>query len=379
MEFSAKKNDLGKILAHVQSVVERKTAMPIIANVKVTANSNNTIGLLATDMDICIEDCIPAVVVQQAGCTTIPAWTLNEIIKKLPDNAEIKFKTNSDNLDTIQIQVGSSQFDLPTIKAEDFPSFEDPITTCNFEVQSKVMHELFTKTRHAISTEETRYYLNGIYLHTAKTSSGSEVLRAVATDGHRLSCAQTIQPNGAENMPGIIIPKKTVSELIKLLDSYAGNIEVSLSTNKIMFKIGSSIITSKLIEGNFPDYERVVPKNNDKVLKLTKKELANAIGLVTLIATDKTKAVKFNITDKKLLVSASSEMNGNARGEQIVGSEFNSTETITIGFNSKYVLDALAAIEGDDINLSFSNNLGAVIANEVNDDNFICILMPMQV
>ncbi len=378
MEFSAKRDDLSKILGHVQSIVEKRAALPVLANVKITANDDNTIELLATDMDICIEDRIAAQVTSQM-CTTIPASTLYEIVRKIPDNSDVKFIVNSQKEDLIKIQVGSSEFSLPTIKAEEFPSFEDAANTLRFRISSEILRVLFAKTRHAISNEETRYYLNGIYLHTATLSDGSPILRAVATDGHRLALAQTMEPEGADGMPGIIIPRKTVSEVIKLLDGFVGEIDVALSSNKIIFCIGSSIITSKLIDGKFPDYERVIPKGNDKTLQVSKKDLSNAIDLVISVSNDRTKAVKFGINAGKLVISATSETNGNAKGEQDVAVEFDSAEPLNIGFNSRYVLDALAAIDGDKVLMTMSGNLGAVVARDVEDDSFNYILMPMQV
>ena len=377
MKFSAKKDDLSKILSHVQSIVERRTTIPILANVKVCARDNNVIELQATDMDIWIEDKISGQV-EEVGCTTIPAHMLYEIVRKFSQNPDVKFKMNE--LDSIKIQVdNSSEFDIPVIKSDDYPSFEELKDNTSFKINSKILHELLTKTRHAISNEETRYYLNGVYFHIAVNDKNEKVLNAVATDGHRLARAQTIQPHNADGMPSIIIPKKMVFEIIKLLDGFEGDVEVIISEIKITMKIATSIITSKLIEGNFPDYERVIPKNNDKNLKVSKKELINAIDLVTSISIDRTRAVKFNVSQKKLSISASSEMNGNARGEKEMNVDYDSDQTISIGFNSKYVLEALTAVNNDSINLSLSNNLGAIVLNEIDNNSFICILMPMQV
>ncbi len=379
MEFSAKKDDLNKVLGHVQSIVEKRAAIPVLANVKITANADNTIDLLATDMDICIEDRIGAAV-KSPICTTIPASTLYEIVRKIPDNIDVKFTMESQNSDAIRIQVGSSEFSLPTIKQEEFPSFEGMANTLRFKISSEILRTLLAKTRHAVSNEETRYYLNGIYLHAiTPDDEGAPQLRAVATDGHRLAFAQTALPEGADDMPGVIIPKKAVGEVIKLLDSFIGEVDVALCVNKIIFYIGSSIITSKLIDGKFPDYERVIPKNNDKNLKILKKDLSNAIELVISVSSDRTKAVKFSLNKEKLVITATSEMNGNAKGEQDVAVEFDSTEDISIGFNSRYVLDALSAIDGDAVKMTLSGNLGAVVAQDTQDNNFVYILMPMQV
>ncbi|MDF3047276.1 MAG: polymerase subunit beta [Candidatus Midichloriaceae bacterium] len=378
MEFSAKRDDLSKVLSHVQSIVEKRAAIPVLSNVKITANGDNSIELLATDMDICIEDKIQAVV-KNPICTTIPASTLYEIVRKISENVDVNFISQPEDKDSIKIQVGSSEFSLPTIKPEEFPSFEDPANTMRFSISSEILRSLFAKVRHAVSNEETRYYLNGVYLHVAISEDGIPVLRAVATDGHRLALSQTITPEGAADMPGIIVPKKAVAEVIKLLDSFVGEVDIALCANKIIFYIGSSVITSKLIDGKFPDYERVIPKNNDKNLSVSKKELVDAIELVISVSNDKTKAVKFVISGNKLMISATSEMNGNARGAQDVSIEFDSSESLEIGFNSRYVLDALSAIDGGVVKMTFSGNLGAVTTRDSEDNNFLYILMPMQV
>jgi len=378
MEFSAKRDDLSKVLSHVQSIVEKRAAIPVLSNVKITANGDNSIELLATDMDICIEDRIQAVV-KNPICTTIPASTLYEIVRKISDNVDVNFIKQPGDKDSIKIQVGSSEFSLPTIKPEEFPSFEDPANTMRFTMSSEILRGLFAKVRHAVSNEETRYYLNGVYLHAAVSEDGVPVLRAVATDGHRLALSQTTPPEGASDMPGIIIPKKTVAEVVKLLDSFVGEVDIALCDTKIFFYVGSSVITSKLIDGKFPDYERVIPKNNDKNLSVSKKEFTDAIDLVISVSNDKTKAVKFVINGEKLMISATSEMNGNARGAQDVAIEFDSSESLEIGFNSRYVLDALSAIDGEAVKMTFSGNLGAVTARDSEDNNFLYILMPMQV
>ena len=377
MEFTAKKDDLLGVLGHVQSVVEKRVAIPVLANVKIAASDSGEIEMIATDMDICIQDKISAQV-KEAGITTIPAGTLYEIVRKIPDNADVHFKQDK-STDAILITVNSSEFNLPTITAEEFPSFEDVSDTMKFKISSEILRLLLDKTRHAISNEETRYYLNGVYLHAHDAEDSSPLLRAVATDGHRLARAQTVLPEGCESMPGIIIPKKTVAEVIKLLDSYVGEVNVALAPNKIIFGIGSSVITSKLIDGKFPDYERVIPKNNDKTLEISRNNLSKSIDLVISISNDKTRAVKFKIDNKKVEISASSEINGNAKGQQEIDAKFDGNEPIVIGFNSRYVLDSLSAIDSDNVMITFSSGLGAAIAADANDNNFIYILMPMQV
>lgn len=378
MHFTVKKEDLFNALNHVQSVVERRNAVPILSNVKITTSKSGSIELTTTDMDICIVDCISGAVSKE-GIITIPAHTLFEIVRKIPNNTEIEFTLSSKESSLMYIRANSSEFNLPTLSADEFPSFEEAKISHEFKISSEVLKALFSKTRHAISNEETRYYLNGIYLHSVQSEEGIPSLRAIATDGHRLARAQCILPEGADEMPGIIIPKKTIGEVIKLLDDYSGEILVGLSQNKIVFNIGTSTLSSKLIDGKFPDYERVIPKNNDKYLEVERDNLTRSIDLVISVSNDKTRAVKFNIEPSKLTISATSELNGNASGVQEIEAKYDSADKVTIGFNSKYVLDSLGAIDGNTVKLSLSGNLGAVIAQDANDNNFLYILMPMQV
>lgn len=377
MNFSAKRDDLSKVLGHVQSIVERRGTIPVLANVKITANEDNTLELLATDMDLCIEAKISAEV-KTPFCTTIPALTLYEIVRKVPNNADISFIKNPANDDLIELRAGSSDFSLPTISADQYPSFEQAVGTTNFKMSSEILRALLSKTRHAISNEETRYYLNGVYMHAMVSEDGAQVLRVVATDGHRLSRAQTLMPDGCEDMPGIIIPKKAVAEVVKLLDGFVGEVDIALSDKKIIFYIGNSIITSKLIDGKFPDYERVIPKNTDKNLQCSKKDLVNAVDLVVSVSNDKTKTVRFDVAKDKLTITATSELNGNAKGLEELPITFDSSEKLSISFNARYVLDALTSIDGDTVAMQMSNNLGAVIVSDLADSNFIYILMPMQ-
>ncbi len=378
MKFIVKKDDLLKTLNHVQSVVERRNAVPILANVRIDADKEGKLTLTTTDMDIAIQDKMTAQV-KQAGAITVPAHTLFEIIRKVSENVDVELTKDKKDSSNVDLKVGSSEFTLPCLPVEEFPNFgEVGQGTHNFSIHSAVLKTLFSKTRHAISNEETRYYLNGVYLHPT-TDEGTPVLRAVATDGHRLARAQTIQPEGCQDMPGIIVPKKTVGELVKLLEEYVGEVHISLSQNKIVYILGDITLSSKLIDGKFPDYDRVIPKNNDKTLEVSRDRLARSIDLVISITNDKTRAVRLNIEPSKVVVNATSEMNGNAKGAQEIDANYSSNENLSIGFNSKYVLDSLSAIEGDTVKLTLSNNLGAVIAQDTKENNCLYILMPMQV
>jgi DNA polymerase-3 subunit beta len=329
-------------------------------------------------MDISITDRIKADVTD-AGATTVPAHVLFDIVRKIENDSDVNLSQKKSDSSNVLLKVRTSEFTIPSLPIAEFPSFEINKATHKFNIHSEMLKVLLTKTRHAVSNDETRYYLNGIYMHATTSDDGIPVLRTVATDGHRLARAQTIQPEGCSDMPAIIIPKKTVGEIIKLLEDFAGDVEISVSQNKITFNIGTTVLNSKLIDGKFPDYDRVIPKNNDKTLEVPKESLARSIDLVISISNDKTRAVKFNIESSKIVVCATSELNGNAKGMQEIEAKFNSKEPISIGFNAKYVLDSLSAIDGNTVKVSLANNLSAVIAQDPQEVNCMYILMPMQV
>jgi DNA polymerase-3 subunit beta len=377
MMFSAKRDDLNKVLSAMQSVVERKTPVSVLANVKITARGDNTLYFLATDMDICAEDKI-AGIVEAETCITLPATTLYEIVRKIQVNTDVKFLADENAPDAVQILIESSAFSLPTIDPAEFPSFEDPSNMLQFEIAADVLKTLLNKTKHAISNDETRYYLNGIYVHSGIGEDGLPMLAAVATDGHRLAFARTILPEGAREMPGVIIPKKAVAEICKMLDGYSGMVNVSINSKKIICQIGTATITSKLIDGKFPDYQRVIPKGHPHFLKVSTVGLTQAVELVTAVSNDKTKTVRFTVGHDSMSVNASSEMNGNARGQKQVPVEANINDPVPISFNSRYLLDVMGAIEGDTTNMQFNNSIAAVALQDASDENCLYVLMPMQ-
>jgi DNA polymerase-3 subunit beta len=375
MKIIIKKSNLLKALNHVQSVVEKRNSIPILANVKIMASDSN-IELSTTDMDISITDKVEAEVLE-AGGVTIPAITTYEIIKRISEDDDVSLEQSAEHENQTILKFNSSRFVLPTLPVDEFPSFDFTSCSHKFEIDSSELKTILLKTRHAISQEETRYYLNGVFFHSIEVE-GKLMLRGVATDGHRLAKVDVEAPEGAAGMPSIIIPRKTVQELIKLLEDYEGKISISLSANKAVFEIGKTKLITKLIDGKFPDYNRVIPANNDKQLEVALKDLSSSIELVVSVSADKVRSVKLELQPSRLTLSASGDINGNASGTQHLDVNYNS-DPIAIGFNSKYVLDTLSVIESDMVRLMLSNSSGAVIAKGVNDNNSLYILMPMQV
>ncbi|SDG55348.1 DNA polymerase III, beta subunit [Limimonas halophila] len=372
MKLTIDRAALLKALGHVQSVVERRNTIPILANVLITAGEE-TLGLTATDMDLTVEESVAAEVAQ-AGATTAPAHTLYDIVRKLPDGTQVELATESGG-GQMRLTAGRSTFQLATLPKEDFPNVAGGELPQRFELSGAELRNLVDRTRFAISTEETRYYLNGIYLHATK-SGDAQVLRGVATDGHRLARFETALPEGAPGMPGVIVPRKTVNELRKLIDDSEESVEVALSDSKIRFSFGATVLTSKLIDGTFPDYERVIPSGNDKVMTVDRKAFHAGVDRVSTISTEKSRAVKLTIGDGTLTVSATSPDNGHASEELEI--DYNGDQ-IEVGFNSRYLLDIAERIDGGTAQFSLSDAASPTIVRDVSDGSALYVLMPMRV
>jgi DNA polymerase-3 subunit beta len=372
MKLTIERASLLKSLAHVQSVVERRNTIPILSNVLLEAGDDQ-LRLTATDMDLSVVESVAASV-GQPGATTAPAHTLYDIVRKLPEGAEVSLDSSGDN-GRMNLEAGRSSFTLPTLPKEDFPAIGDTDLPQTFALAAAELQNLIDHTRFAISTEETRYYLNGIYLH-ATTGDDLPALRAVATDGHRLARFEMPLPDGAADMPAVIVPRKTVGELRKMIDEGSGSVGISLSETRIRFAFAETILTSKLIDGTFPDYERVIPSANDKVLDVDRKAFFDAVDRVSTISTEKSRAVKLSLDNGVLTLSATSPDSGSAVEELEV--EYGG-EAIEIGFNSRYLLDIAQQIEGEDAQFVLADAASPTIVRDRSDSSALYVLMPMRV
>ncbi|NNG05303.1 MAG: DNA polymerase III subunit beta [Inquilinus sp.] len=372
MKLTIERAALLKGLGHVQSVVERRNTIPILSNVLMRAEAG-TLGLTATDMDVEIVESVPAEV-RGAGAITAPAHTLHDIVRKLPDGSQVELDATGE-AGSMTLRAGRSTFRLGCLPVEDFPSMTGGDLPVRFSLPAADLRMLIDRTRFAISTEETRYYLNGIYLHAGE-AEGRPVLRAVATDGHRLARVEMALPEGAAGMPGVIVPRKTTAELHKLTDEAAGDIAVELSDSKIKFAFDSVVLTSKLIDGTFPDYERVIPSDNDKSMEVDAKEFAAAVDRVSTISTEKSRAVKLGLGDGTLVLSATSAEQGSANEEVEMTYD---GEPFEIGFNSRYLLDITQQIEGERAGFSVKDAGSPTIIRDVGDGSALYVLMPMRV
>ena len=372
MKLTIERAALLRALNHVQSVVERRNTIPILSNVMLRAERER-LSLSATDMDLEIVETAPAQIAAD-GAMTAPAHTLYDIVRKLHDGAQIELASSGDK-GSMTLRAGRSTFTLACLPPEDYPLMAGGDLPHGFALQASELRTLIDRTRFAISIEETRYYLNGIFLH-ATTSNEQPVLRAVATDGHRLARVEMMLPEGALGMPGVIVPRKTVNELRKLIDETDQEIAVSLSDTKIRFVFGDAVLTSKLIDGTFPDYDRVIPTGNDKVLEVECKPFAEAVDRVSTISTEKSRAVKLALERGSLTLSATSPENGTAVEEIEV--RYNGP-SIEIGFNSRYLLDITDQMSGEWVAFQMADAASPTVVHERADTSALYVLMPMRV
>ncbi len=362
-----------KALSHGQSVVEKRTTIPILSHVLLEAEKD-TLSLTSTDMDLALIENIPATI-EVPGKIAVSAHMLFDIVRKLPDNATIELSLNPDN-GQVSLKAGKSNFKLASLSAEDFPQLTQGELPHKFNLPSTTFKRLIDRARFAMSVEDTRYYLNGIYFHSY-TQKSTPVLRSVATDAHRLACIEAPLPEGAEDMPGIIIGRKTVIEIRKLLDETDADVTIKLSPTRIEFVLPNAVLSSRLIDGAYPDYEQAIPKNNDKPLIVDAKAFASAVDRVATVATDKLRIVKMNVSNNSLVLSAASHELGSATEEVPV--DFPHDHPIEIGFNAKYLLDIAQQIGDDEAQIMLADSSSPALIQSMNDQESLFVLMPMRV
>jgi DNA polymerase-3 subunit beta len=372
MRVILERSNLLKSLNHVHRVVERRNTIPILSNVLLSADGAS-LEMKATDLDLEITEATPAKV-EQGGATTVPAHLLYDIVRKLAEGAEVMLKTDEDG-NAMTVTSGRSSFRLQCLPQSDFPELSAGSFSHIFRLDSTALRTLVDKTQFAISTEETRYYLNGIYLHAVE-AGGKLKLRSVATDGHRLARAEMEAPAGSEGMPGVIIPRKTVSELQKLLDDPDVAVTTELSDTKIRFTIGSVVLTSKLIDGTFPDYQRVIPTGNDKQMIIDRQSFAAAVDRVSTISSERGRAVKLSMTEGQMTLAVNNPDSGSATEE--LAADY-SSDPLEIGFNARYLLDVASQLAGSDAKFMLADAGSPTLIYDTSDENTLYVLMPMRV
>ena len=374
MKFTADRAILLKALAHVQSVVEKRNTIPILANVMIAVRDGH-LTLTATDMEIAVVEEVAADSSRNGACTA-PAATLYEIVRRLPEGSAVEFDHGGGDA-ALKLRSGRYSTSLVALPTDDFPAMTAGTLQHKFALPANVLRGLIDRTRFAISTEETRYYLNGIYVHAADIN-GTKVLRAVATDGHRLARVEEPLPSGAGGMPGVIIPRKTVNEVRKLLDEAQGDIDIALSDTRIQFRVGTIILTSKLIDGTFPEYERVIPRDNDKVLRVSSVDFAQAVARVAAISSERSRPVKMSLARDLLVLSAASAEQGSASEELDADRVKYDAGPLEIGFQARYLNDITDQVKGD-VEFRFSDGSAPTIVQDATDASALYVLMPMRV
>jgi DNA polymerase-3 subunit beta len=367
MKLTIDRMSLLRPLGHVQSVVERRNTIPILANVVLRAEDGQ-LSLTATDMDMDVATEVGCAVAT-SGTTTMSAHMLYDIARKLPDGAEVELTVADGHAN---ISAGRSSFRLPTLPVEDFPAISSSDLPVNFTLTAADLRDLIDATRFAISTEETRYYLNGIYLHKAEDGN----LCAVATDGHRLALTRQALPSGASQMPSVILPRKAVGELRKLLDDYDGDVSVGLSETRAEFGFGAVRLTSKLIDGTFPDYTRVIPAGNDRIMQVDAASFSAAVDRVSTISSEKSRSVKMGLKPGVLTLSASNTDASSATEELEV--TYDGPE-MDIGFNARYLLDIAGQVNNDIVEFALADQGSPSLVRAPGDDASLFVLMPMRV
>lgn len=372
MKVTLERTDLLKSLTHVHRVVERRNTVPILSNV-LLRSEGGSLKLKATDLDLEVQETIPAVV-EMPGATTVPAHMIYDIVRKLPEGAQIVLETQGDNT-TLEIRAGRSKFSLQMLPESDFPDLTAGDFSHAFTLTGGAIRKLIDTTQFAISTEETRYYLNGIYVHSVDTPEGT-MFRAVATDGHRLAQAEVPAPSGSAGMPGVIVPRKTVGEIQKLLEDPDADVQIELSETKIRVTTSSIVLTSKLIDGTFPDYGRVIPQGNDKEMRVDRDEFKEAVDRVSTISSERGRAVKLALSEGRLVLTVINPDSGSATEELAV--EYDS-DPLEIGFNSRYLLDIANQLTSDTALFRLADSGSPTLVQDNTVEDCLFVLMPMRV
>tara|TARA_B100001123_G_scaffold438753_1_gene574224 strand:+ start:2540 stop:3655 length:1116 start_codon:yes stop_codon:yes gene_type:complete len=371
MEVTINRDVFLKSLSHAIGIIEKKNALPILSNVLLEAKES-IIKITATDLDIIYSEQIPVQELKKEGSTTTSASILYDILRKLEPNSKVELFFQSGN--KLKLVSGNSKFNLLCISSENFPLSDENFEQNNFEIASESLLKLLNKTKISISNDETRHYLNGIYLHKTALENKS-YLTGVATDSHRLS-SSSIEINSNTKFDPIILPKKTIFQLISLLEQNTSKIKISNNKSKIKFEMESGILFSKVIDGRFPDYTKVVPKDNDKTLEIKSNDFKSSIERVTTVSLDRREGLKMLITKDSLQLSVNSPNSGESF--EHLNAKFNS-EDINISFNSRYLTDIVSQIENDSIIVSLKDAGSPVLIKDLSDKYSFHVVMPMKI
>jgi len=371
MQFIVKRDILLKSLNFVQGIVEKKNTLPILSNVLLQLKDKK-LSIVATDLDIVFYDEISEVKTLKEGSTTTSAAILYDILRKISANSDLNFELKTEN--KLSLKSENSDFNLLCLPVDNFPTFAEEFEGQETSLNNKNFLKLLNKTRIAISNDDTRHYLNGIFLHLTE-AHGRNFLTGVATDSHRLSSC-SLEIENIDNFSSLILPRKTVFQLCSLLTESNGKLSMRTSENKIKFTLGNIKLISKVIDGKFPDYKKVVPTNNEKTLILPSKEFINSIERVASVSLDRKEGVKLAITKENVQLSVNSANSGD--GNEIIKANFNS-DSLNISFNSKYLIDIASEIEDKNLKMNLKDSVSPVLVEDASDKNSYYVIMPMKI
>ena len=369
MKFNVNQNDLEQSLGYCQGVIEKRSTLPILSNILLDAN-NSKLSIIATDLDLIFINEIKNVEILEEGKTTTTSSIMYDIIRKFSSGKKINFNLSSEN--KIQLESEKSIFNLNCISASEFPLTDENFTGNEFKIKSKQLLKLLNKCKFAISNDETRHYLSGIYLHQTNLDD-KNFLTAAATDSHRMSISKILLENEIKFEP-VILPKKTIFQLVNLLEDYEGEVKISNQKSKIKFELENSILISKLIDGKFPNYLQVIPKNNKKRLEVDLKLFLNSVDRVASVSLDKKDGVKFNLIKDKLDLSVNNTSSGD--GNETLNVKFD--HELDISFNSRYLIDIASQLDGDKIELYLNETGSPALIKDPSDFDSIYVVMPMK-
>ena len=371
MQFIVKRDILLRSLNFVQGVVEKKNTLPILSNVLLQLKDKK-LSIIATDLDIIFYDEISDVKIINEGSSTTSAAILYDILRKIPSNAELNFELKNEN--KLSLKSENADFNLLCLPIDNFPTFSDEFEGQEILLNNKRFLNLLNKTRISISSDDTRHYLNGVFLHITE-AHGRNFLTGVATDSHRLS-SSSLEIEKTSDFSSLILPRKTVFQLCSLLSETSEKLSMQTSDNKIKFTVGNVKLISKVIDGKFPDYKKVVPTTNDKTLVVSSKDFISSIERVASVSLDRKEGVKLTINKDNVQLSVNSANSG--EGNEKIDAKFNS-ENMNISFNSKYILDIASEVEDKSLKMSLKDSISPVLIEDISDKNSYYVIMPMKI
>jgi len=371
MEFTIDRDTFLKSLGHANGVIEKKTTLPILSNVLIEVKESK-IKITATDLDIIYFEEIVPKEVKKTGSTTTSASILYDILRKLQSTDKVNLTLVSPN--KLKLTSGNSKFNLLCLPSENFPLLEGDHDQNNFEISSQKLLKLLNKTKISISNDETRHHLNGIFLHKTQLENKS-FLCGVATDSHRLS-SSSIEIDENINIESVILPKKTIFQLISLLEQSTNSIKISINKSKIKFEMNNGVLISKVIDGRFPDYNKVIPRSNEKILEVKLNEFKNSIERVTTVSSDRKEGLKMLISKDVVQLSVNNPNSG--EGVEKVNAKFNSDD-LNISFNSRYLTDIASQIENESIIINLKDPGSPILIKDISDKNSFHVVMPMKI